>query len=38
MFDPPSEVPYASIPMSVVGCEAHRQLAYEAAADRLHPA
>jgi beta-glucosidase len=31
MFDPPSEVPYASIPMSVVGCEAHRQLAYEAA-------
>jgi beta-glucosidase len=32
MFDPPSEVPYASIPMSVVGCEAHRQLAYEAAA------
>jgi beta-glucosidase len=31
MFDPPSEVPYASIPMRVVGCEAHRQLAYEAA-------
>jgi len=31
MFDPPSEVPYASIPMSVVGCEAHRQLACEAA-------
>jgi beta-glucosidase len=31
MFDPPSEVPYASIPMRVVGCEAHRQLTYEAA-------
>jgi beta-glucosidase len=31
MFDPPSQVPYASIPMSVVGCEAHRQLAQEAA-------
>jgi beta-glucosidase len=31
MFDPPSQVPYASIPMSVVGCEAHRQLAHEAA-------
>jgi len=31
MFDPPEQVPYTSIPMSVVGCEAHRQLAYEAA-------
>ncbi len=31
MFDPPEQVPYASIPLSVVGCEQHRQLAYEAA-------
>ena len=31
MFDPPEQVPYASIPMSVVGCAAHQQLAYEAA-------
>ena len=32
MFDPPAQVPYASIPLSVVGSEVHRQLAYEAAA------
>ena len=31
MFDPPEVVPYASIPMSVVGCDAHRAMAYEAA-------
>jgi beta-glucosidase len=31
MFDPPERVPYAATPMSVVGCEAHRDLAYEAA-------
>ena len=31
MFDPPAEVPYASIPMSVVNSPAHRALAYEAA-------
>ncbi len=31
LFDPPGSVPYAATPMSVVGCEAHRQLAYEAA-------
>jgi len=31
MFDPPELVPYAATPMSVVRCEAHRQLAYEAA-------
>ena len=35
MFDPPSDVPYTSIPMSVVGCEAHRRLAYEAAAQSV---
>ncbi|MCW5852452.1 MAG: glycoside hydrolase family 3 C-terminal domain-containing protein, partial [Anaerolineae bacterium] len=31
LFDPPSEVPFAGIPMSVVGCDEHRQLAHEAA-------
>jgi beta-glucosidase len=31
MFDPPEKVPYANIPYSVVECEAHRQLALEAA-------
>ncbi len=31
MFDPPERVPYASIPMSVVGCKKHQKLAYEAA-------
>jgi len=31
MFDPPDRVPYASTPMSVVGCEKHRRLAHEAA-------
>ncbi len=31
MFDPPEQVPYAATPLSVVGGEAHRQLAYEAA-------
>lgn len=31
MFDPPEQVPYTSIPESVINCDAHRQLAYEAA-------
>ncbi len=31
MFDPPDCVPYASIPPEVIGCAAHRDLAYEAA-------
>lgn len=31
MFDPPEMVPFASTPMSVVGCDEHRRLAYEAA-------
>ncbi|MBX3062683.1 MAG: glycoside hydrolase family 3 C-terminal domain-containing protein [Anaerolineae bacterium] len=31
MFDPPADVPYASIPVSVIGSPEHRQLAYEAA-------
>ena len=32
MFDPDDEVPYTSIPLEVVACPAHRQLAYETAA------
>ncbi len=31
MFDPPEQVPYAATPLSVVGCAAHRALAYETA-------
>ena len=31
VFDPPGDVPYASTPMSVVNCEAHRALAREVA-------
>ncbi len=31
MFDPPEEVPYAQIPLSVNDCPEHRQLAREAA-------
>jgi beta-glucosidase len=31
MFDPPEDVPFASIGMEVVACDAHRQLAYRAA-------
>lgn len=31
MFDPPAEVPYSAIPLSVVNSAEHRQLAYEAA-------
>lgn len=31
MFDPPEMVPFAATPMSVVGSEPHRRLAYEAA-------
>lgn len=31
MFDPPEQVPYASIPYEVVDCEEHRALALEAA-------
>jgi len=35
MFDPPEQVPYASIPAEVVSCPAHRQLAYQAALESL---
>ncbi len=31
MFDPPERVPYAATPLSIVGSDAHRQLAREAA-------
>jgi len=31
MFDPPADVPYGAIPLSVVNCAEHRQVAYEAA-------
>jgi len=31
MFDPPDCVPYAHTPPEIIGCEAHRDLAYEAA-------
>lgn len=35
MFDPPEQVPFAVTPMTVVGCDAHRQLAREAAAKSI---
>jgi len=35
MFDPDENVPFASISMDVVACEAHRQLAYRAAAESV---
>jgi beta-glucosidase len=31
MFDPPEQVPYTSISLDVVNCEAHQDLAYETA-------
>ncbi|HET9914188.1 MAG TPA: glycoside hydrolase family 3 C-terminal domain-containing protein [Anaerolineales bacterium] len=35
MFDPVEEVPFASIGMDVVACDAHRQLAYRAATESV---
>lgn len=35
MFDPPEEVPFASISMDVVACDAHRQLAYRTAVESV---
>ena len=35
MFDPQEQVPYANIPLEVVGCDAHRALAREAAAQSI---
>lgn len=35
MFDPPERVPYASIPEDVVACDAHAELAYQAAVESV---
>jgi beta-glucosidase len=35
MFDPPEDVPFASIPMDIVACEEHRQLAYRTATETV---
>ena len=35
MFDPDDEVPFASIPVDVVACEKHRQMAYCAATESV---
>ncbi len=35
MFDPPEQVPFTSIPMDIVGCEAHRKLAYQTAVESV---
>jgi beta-glucosidase len=35
MFDPAEAVPFASLSMEVVACPAHRQLAYQAAAESV---
>jgi beta-glucosidase len=35
MFDPPECVPYASIPIEINDCEAHRQLALQAARESI---
>ena len=35
MFDPPENVPFTSIPENVVGCDSHRELAYQIAIESL---
>jgi beta-glucosidase len=35
MFDPPEQVPYASIPPEVVGCDEHRRLALQMARESI---
>ena len=35
MFDPPEDVPYASISTDVVACQEHRDLAYRAATESV---
>jgi beta-glucosidase len=35
MFDPPRMVPFTSIPMSVVSCKKHRQLAFQTAIESV---
>ncbi len=34
-FDPEEQVPFTSIPLSVIGCEKHAELAYRAAAESV---
>jgi len=35
MFDPPQDVPFASIPENVIGCDKHRELAYQTAVESI---
>lgn len=35
MFDPPQDVPFASIPEDVIGCDKHRELAYQTAVESI---
>jgi beta-glucosidase len=35
MFDPPEDVPFTTIPMDIVACGEHRQLAYRAATETV---
>jgi len=35
MFDPQEEVPFTSIPMDIVACPEHRELAYQAAVESI---
>jgi beta-glucosidase len=35
MFDPPEDVPFTSIPASVVACDGHRRLAYRTATEAV---
>lgn len=35
MFDPEEDVPFASIPMDIVACDEHRQLAYRTATEAV---
>lgn len=35
MFDPPEDVPFTTIPMDIVACEEHRQLAYRTATETV---
>ncbi len=35
MFDPPEQVPYSSVSPTVVACEKHRELAYQAAIESV---
>lgn len=35
MFDPPEDVPFTTIPMDIVACDEHRQLAYRTATETV---